>query len=164
MINTDKDELLIGLISDTHVPTRTDKIPEVLLKDFKDRISVSLAGRTAQIKEFGLIDGMNTGASNDLQQATHDAYSAIAHYGMDKEVGYININGVIDAKENTLSNQDTEHYHSKIDTALERWMLEGEKNVTELVNKHWSTIKSLSKLLLEKEIIYEDELDAILAN
>ena len=37
MIDTNKDELLIGLISDTHVPTRTDKIPEVILKDFKDR-------------------------------------------------------------------------------------------------------------------------------
>jgi putative phosphoesterase len=37
MINTDKDELLIGLVSDTHVPTRCDKIPEVILKDFKER-------------------------------------------------------------------------------------------------------------------------------
>ena len=37
---------------------------------------------------------MDSGASNDLQQATRDAYVAIAHYGMDKEVGYININGV----------------------------------------------------------------------
>ena len=25
--------------------------------------------------------------------------------------------------------------------------------------KHWETIENLSKLLLEKEIIYEDELD-----
>lgn len=133
------------------------------VKDFKDRICVSLAGRTSQIKAFGLVDGMNTGASNDLQQATRDAYAAIAHYGMDKEVGYININGVIDAKENIHTPQDTEHYHAKIDAALEQWMVEGEKNTTDLVNEHWSTIKNLSKLLLEKEIIYEDELDEILA-
>ena len=37
MINTNKEELLIGLVSDTHVPTRTDKVPEVILKDFKDK-------------------------------------------------------------------------------------------------------------------------------
>ena len=133
------------------------------VKDFKDRICVSLAGRTAQIKEFGFIDGMNTGASNDLQQATRDAYAAIAHYGMDKEVGYININGVMDAKVNVSSTLDTEHYHAKIDMALERWMQEGESSARELVNTHWKTIESLSKLLLEKEIIYEDELDEILA-
>lgn len=133
------------------------------VKDFKDKICVSLAGRTAQIKLFGEIEGMDTGASNDIQQATRDAYAAIAHYGMDKEVGYININGVMDAKEKSVSNKETEHYHAKIDTALERWMLEGEKSTTDLVNEHWHTIQNLSKLLLEKEIIYADELDEILA-
>ena len=133
------------------------------VKDFKDKICVSLAGRTAQIKSFGDIEGMDTGASNDIQQATRDAYAAIAHYGMDKEVGYININGVMDAKEKSVSNKETKHYHAKIDTALERWMLEGEKSTTALVNEHWDTIQNVSKLLLEKEIIYADELDEILA-
>ncbi|QSZ40767.1 AAA family ATPase [Sulfurimonas aquatica] len=133
------------------------------VKDFKDKISVSLAGRTAQIKRFGEIDGIDTGAANDLQQATRDAYKAIAHYGMDKEVGYININGVMDAQGHTISTKSTEHYHSKIDAALERWMLEGEKSIIDLVNENWETIENLSKLLLEKEIIYADELDEILA-
>ncbi|MEA1918573.1 MAG: AAA family ATPase [Campylobacterota bacterium] len=132
------------------------------VKDFKNRISVSLAGRTAQMKRFGDIDGMDTGASNDLQQATRDAYAAIAYYGMDREVGYININGVMDAKDNSISAKDTKHYHQKIDSALERWMIEGKQSVTDLVNDHWSTIERLSKLLLEKEIIYDDELDEIL--
>lgn len=133
------------------------------VKDFKDKICVSLAGRTAQIKQFGDIDGMDTGASNDLQQATRDAYTAIAHYGMDKEVGYININGVMDAQGNSIRTKDTKHYHEKIDIALERWMLEGQKRIIDLVNEHWDTIENLSKSLLEKEIIYEDELDEILA-
>ena len=133
------------------------------VKDFKDRICVSLAGRTAQIKQFGDIEGLDTGASNDLQQATRDAYTAIAHYGMDNEVGYININGVMDAKNKSVNTKDTEHYHTKIDTALEKWMLEGEKATIDLVDKHWKTIQNLSKLLLEKEIIYADELNDILA-
>jgi cell division protease FtsH len=114
------------------------------------------------MKRFGDIDGMDTGASNDLQQATRDAYTAIAHYGMDKEVGYININGVMDANKSARNTQDNQHYHEKIDTALERWMLEGEKRIAKLVDENWKTIEHLSKLLLEKEIIYEDELDEIL--
>ena len=83
---------------------------------------------------------------------------------MDKEVGYININGVMDAQGDVNSSKDTKHYHEKIDTALESWMLEGEKRTVDLVDKHWDTIESLSKLLLEKEIIYEDELNEILSN
>lgn len=131
------------------------------VKDFKDRITAALAGRTAQMKKFGAINGMDSGASNDLQQATRDAYTAIAHYGMDQEVGYININGVTDAKETLLSRQGTEHYHNQIDRALERWMVEGERSATELVDRHWETIEQLAQRLLEQEIIYEDELDTL---
>lgn len=140
----------------------SDVQENMTVKDFRNKICVSLAGRAAQIKNFGEIEGLDSGASNDLQQATRDAYVAIAHYGMDKEVGYINLNGVMDAQKKSKSSKDTEHYHEKIDAALERWMLEGETSVTDLVNKHWKTIESLSKLLLEKEIIYADELNKIL--
>jgi len=37
MIQTDKEEILIGLLSDTHVPQRTNKIPEIVFDDFKKR-------------------------------------------------------------------------------------------------------------------------------
>ncbi|MBY9010718.1 MAG: metallophosphoesterase [Candidatus Lokiarchaeota archaeon] len=37
MIQTDKDEILIGLLSDTHIPQRTDNLPDVVLDDFKKR-------------------------------------------------------------------------------------------------------------------------------
>lgn len=37
MIQADKDEILIGLLSDTHIPQRTDVIPEIVFDDFKKR-------------------------------------------------------------------------------------------------------------------------------
>jgi len=37
MIHTNKEEILIGLLSDTHIPQRTDKFPDVVLSDFKKR-------------------------------------------------------------------------------------------------------------------------------
>ena len=37
MLNTDKDELLIGLIADTHVPSRAPNIPKVIIEDFKEK-------------------------------------------------------------------------------------------------------------------------------
>jgi cell division protease FtsH len=142
--------------------TYEDVQDNMTVKDFKDRICVSLAGRLAQMKKFGDVDGMDSGASNDLQQATRDAYTAIAHHGMDKEVGYINMNGVRDAKKNSLYSNDTEHYYEKIDTALERWMLEGEKKSMELVDRHWESIERLATLLLEEEIVYKERLDEVL--
>ncbi|TES94207.1 MAG: metallophosphoesterase [Promethearchaeota archaeon] len=37
MIQTDKEEILIGLLSDTHIPQRADNLTDVVLDDFKKR-------------------------------------------------------------------------------------------------------------------------------
>jgi ATP-dependent Zn protease len=132
------------------------------IKDFKDRMCVALAGRTAQIKKFGEIDGLDTGATNDLQQATRDAYKAIAHYGMDREVGFININGVGDAKRDSIAQKDTKHYHKKIDMALEKWMHEAQINTEKLVDDNWNLIVKLADVVFKEEIIYEDEINKII--
>ena len=129
--------------------------------DIKNRICVSLSGRIAQIKQYGEILGMDIEASSDLEQATKDAYKAIACYGMDKEVGYININGIVDTQEQKSEASNTKHYHNKIDNALGRWMKESEQNTTQLVEENWEQIVILSKVLLEKEIMYEDELEQL---
>ena len=36
MIQADKDEILIGLISDTHIPSQRLEIPEIIIEDFKE--------------------------------------------------------------------------------------------------------------------------------
>jgi ATP-dependent metalloprotease FtsH len=131
------------------------------IKDFKNRICVSLAGREAQIKKYGNISGMDTGASNDLMQATKDAYIAIAHFGMDEEVGYINIDGIINAQQISTGITDTKHYHDKIDLALARWMDESTQNTKALVDEHWDKIEKLAEKLLEQEVVYENEIDGI---
>ena len=37
MIQPDKEELLIGLIGDTHIPSQGSEIPNNIIKDFKDK-------------------------------------------------------------------------------------------------------------------------------
>ena len=37
MIKMDKEELLIGLLGDTHIPTRVPEIPSNIIEDFKDK-------------------------------------------------------------------------------------------------------------------------------
>lgn len=37
MLTTNKDELLIGLIGDTHIPSRVPEIPKNIITDFKER-------------------------------------------------------------------------------------------------------------------------------
>ncbi len=37
MIKTEKEELLIGLIGDTHIPSRAPEIPHNIISDFKEK-------------------------------------------------------------------------------------------------------------------------------
>jgi putative phosphoesterase len=37
MFKTNKNELLIGLISDTHIPSRSSEIPQFIINDFKEK-------------------------------------------------------------------------------------------------------------------------------
>ena len=131
------------------------------IEDIKHRMCISLAGRTALMKKYGEIAGVDMDASSDLQYATKDAYQAIAYYGMDKEVGYINIEGVMDAQKNTAEKINVRHNHEKIDTALEKWMDEAKESTKQLIDKHWEEIEALANNLLDKEIMYEEELNSL---
>ncbi len=51
---------------------------------FMDRIAMALGGRASEEIFFGRI---TTGASNDLQQATHDARAMVMEYGMSETLG-----------------------------------------------------------------------------
>ena len=46
----------------------------------------------------------------------------------------------------------------KIDEVLDRWMHEGEERTIKLVDEHWESIEKLSNELLDKEIMYEEDL------
>jgi cell division protease FtsH len=126
------------------------------IEDIKNRLCVSMAGRIAQIKKYGDSDGMDQDASPDLQHAIHDAYTAIVEYGMDSEVKYINAQKHARAKE-----KKEKINHQRVDDAIERWLDEAHQRTTALVDAHWEAIESLSKLLLEKEIIYQEDLQAL---
>jgi len=143
-----------GFVSNNH----KDLKKNMTLEDIKNRICVSLAGRVAQIKKYGSIYGMDVEASPDLQYATNDAYMAISHYGMDKEVKYTHIKNIGDTIEKSSQTINVQKSHKKIDDVLDRWMHEGEEITTKLVDEHWNRIEKLSNKLLDKEIIYEEDL------
>lgn len=61
--------------------------PLLTRRQLIDRIRTSLGGRAAEIVYYGEEDGLSTGASGDLQQATRTAAAMLCSYGMDEEFG-----------------------------------------------------------------------------
>ncbi|MDQ7085391.1 MAG: AAA family ATPase [Sulfurovum sp.] len=121
----------------------TQLAKNMTIKDIQNRIAVSLAGRLAQIKKYGEVDGLDMEASADVKHAINDAHTAIADYGMDTEVKYI------------------KNSSNKIEEATQRWMHQAEQRTLALINEHWERIEQISSLLLEKEILYNEDFDRV---
>ncbi|MCF6205899.1 MAG: AAA family ATPase [Sulfurovum sp.] len=112
-------------------------------------VCVLMAGRMAKIKKAGN-EKMDSGAIDDLAQASFQIYTAIVNLGMDKELGMINLESITPMSENFLRNRIEERFLLWIDTA--------KKYSRSLVDTHWKTIEKLAKALIKKEIVEGEEL------
>jgi len=141
------------------IETNYDKFQKnITIEGMKSRICISLSGRIAQMKKYGQIDGLDMEASSDLKHAINDAYIAVAHYGMDDEARYVNIKNNVKNDSEKVENNPSACSDKKVNDAIERWMRESEEVTIKLVHENWEKIERLSTLLLEKEIMYEEDL------
>ena len=58
---------------------------EYTRKEILDDICCAMGGRAAEIVYYGKEQGVSTGASSDLRQATENAKNLICRYGMDDD-------------------------------------------------------------------------------
>lgn len=123
-------------------------------KDICSNIMIALGGRAAEEIIFGK-DNITTGASSDLEKATEYALSMIGNLGMDEDYGLINYNVLLsnDIKDNRI-------------------LLERAKKILEdlyeetidLLNNSREELENITKALLLKETINEEEINSILGN
>jgi len=132
-----------------------DQLSNVTKEELFNDVCVLLAGRLAKIKKAGS-EHMDSGAVNDLSQASLQVYAAITNLGMDKELGFINIDSITALDNYFLSPQ--------IEKRFLHWMDVAKKHTDKLVNKHWSTIEALALKLIEQEIVESDELSKIIGD
>ncbi|MFH1214972.1 MAG: AAA family ATPase [Pseudomonadota bacterium] len=119
-----------------------------------NNISVLLGGRLASIRRFGP-KGNDTGASNDLEVATHQAYVAVASLGMDEEIGYVHTD--------TLSQHVSQQmFLSLVEERVIHWMREATVKAQELIDKNWRKVEQLAEILIRQEIVDGAELEHIM--
>ena len=132
-----------------------DQLSNISKKDLYHDVCVLLAGRVAKVKKMGS-EHMDSGAQNDLSQASLQIYAAITTLGMDKELGYININAI-----GTLDNYFLEQ---QIEKRFLYWIHVAKQDTEKLVDAHWDKIENLALKLIEQEIVESDELSKIIGD
>ena len=132
-----------------------DELSNVTKEELFNDVCVLLAGRVAKIKKVGS-EHMDSGAVNDLSQASLQVYAAITNLGMDKELGFINIDSIAVLDNYFLSQQ--------IEKRFLHWMDVAKEHTVKLVDEHWNIIEALALKLIEQEIIESDELSKIIGD
>mgnify|MGYP005990139963 FL=1 len=117
-------------------------------------ICVLLAGRIAEMQKYGK-DGMESGAVNDLEVATTQIYAAIALFGMDEKLGYINVAGLESVSAKPILSE-------KIEERILVWIDKATKNTQKEVKRLWKAIDAVALALIEKEMIDGEELKSII--
>ncbi len=128
-----------------------------------DRIAELMGGRIA---EEIIFKDITTGASSDIQHATDIARKMVTEWGMSKKFNFINFGNdkeVFIGRDYQAKNSYSEKIAGEIDEEVRRILDENYKRAKKILVENEKYLHELSKLLLEKETIYKNELDMLLS-
>jgi cell division protease FtsH len=121
----------------------------------RSKILVALGGRVAEEVVFGTI---TTGAESDIQQLTQMARGMVTRWGMSEAIGPIAVDGA--DRQNALLpgvSATSEATQQLIDAEVRRIVDEAHHDVSLLLGRHREQLESLTRALLEKETLDEEE-------
>ena len=125
-------------------------------------LDVRLGGRASEILVLG---EASTGASNDLAAATGLAIHMVRDWGLSPRLGPIGFStdgpGYLDGQLQFQSRQYSEGTQQVIDEEVSRLLSEAEQRATALLRGHRSALDAVIGLLLEKETVDGEELQAV---
>tara|TARA_B100002019_G_scaffold205401_1_gene178157 strand:+ start:1035 stop:2975 length:1941 start_codon:yes stop_codon:yes gene_type:complete len=124
-----------------------------------DEMCATLGGRAAEKIMFNKI---STGALSDLEKVTRQAKAMVTVYGLNDEIGNITYYDSTGQSEYNFSKPYSEETAKKIDKEIS-FIIEKQYNrACQILKKHKTKLKALAKRLLEKEVIFKDDLVNIL--
>jgi len=123
-----------------------------------DEMCMAFGGRAAEDIIFGKI---STGALSDLERITKMAYSIVTIYGMNNEIGNMSF---YDSKANDYAFQKpySEATAEKIDKEVKRIIDDAYERTKRLLSKHQQHLEVIAKELLEKEILFQSDLERLI--
>lgn len=126
--------------------------------EFEDRICGALAGRASEEIVFGAV---SSGALDDLEKVTKQAYLMVSCYGLNKEIGNISFYDSTGHYEQMLQKPYSEATAQKIDDEVSKLVQNCYERTKDLLRKHRPALDTLAQRLLEKEVVFQKDLQEI---
>ena len=124
-----------------------------------DRMCSLLGGRVAE----EILNGEpSTGALNDLERLTGMAYSMVQYYGMSEKVGNLSFYDSTGARGYNLTKPYSEKTAELMDEEVKELIREVHDRTYSLIEEHKEGFMQMGALLLEKEVIFAEDIERIL--
>lgn len=123
-----------------------------------DEITATLGGRAAEDVIFGKI---STGALNDLEKVTKQAYAMVAFYGLNDKIGNISFYDSTGQQEYQLSKPFSEKTAELIDQEISKMIETAYEKAKKLLNENLDKLHELAARLLQKEVIFREDLEQV---
>ena len=128
--------------------------PEQML----DEMCATMGGRAAERVVF---DKISTGALSDLEKVTKQARAMVTVYGLNEKIGNITYYDSSGQSEYNFSKPYSEDTAMIIDKEISL-LIEGQyQRAIQILNENKDKLNLLADILIEKEVIFKDDLEAI---
>ena len=128
--------------------------PEQML----DEMCAALGGRAAEKVIFNKI---STGALSDLEKVTKQARAMVTIYGLNEKVGNLTYHDSSGQSEYNFTKPYSERTAELIDTEIGNLIETQYRRAIEILEANKDKLTKLAEILLEKEVIFKDNLEEI---
>jgi cell division protease FtsH len=123
-----------------------------------DELTSTLAGRASEEIIFGKV---STGALNDLEKVTKQAYAMVVYFGLNKEVGNVSYYDSTGQQEYSFNKPYSEATAQVIDVEIKKMVELAYERAKSILADNRDKLIQLAEILLKKEVIFREDLEII---
>ena len=123
-----------------------------------DELAATLGGRVSEQLTFGEV---STGALNDLERVTKQAYAMVAYYGMSENVGTLSYYDSTGQSDMAFTKPYSELTAQQIDAEARRVIEQAYAMAEKVLREHADGVKELAELLLSREVVFTEDVERI---
>ncbi|MDE5575313.1 MAG: ATP-dependent zinc metalloprotease FtsH, partial [Bacteroidales bacterium] len=128
------------------------------LEQMQDEMKATLGGRASEEVVFGQI---STGALNDLEKVTKQAYAMVAYYGMNDKVGTLSYYDSSGEQECAFGKPYSEKTAETIDAEGRGLIASSYEEAKRILRENREKLDRLAALLIEREVMFREDLETI---
>lgn len=125
-----------------------------------DELCVLLGGRAAEEVVFGEMKA-GTGAQNDLERATKQAYAMVAVYGFSEKIGKVSYYDSTGQSDYSFNRPYSEKTAENIDEEVRKLTESACDRAKQILLANRANLDTLAGWLVEREVLYADDLEKI---